>query len=94
VCYEALAAGLPVITTPHAGSVVRHGVDGMIVPIRDAEAIAGALDTIRTSPTLLFNLSRNAAERAGEFTLEKYGERLVAALAGIGEPALALAVEA
>lgn len=91
-CYEALAAGLPVITTPNAGSVVRHGIDGFVVPIRDAEAIAAVLDAIRLSPTLLFNLSRNAALRAREFTIQKYGERLLTALAGIGEPAVALAV--
>ena len=29
--YEALASGLPVITTPNAGSIVRDGVDGFIV---------------------------------------------------------------
>jgi glycosyltransferase involved in cell wall biosynthesis len=85
-CYEALAAGLPVVTTPNAGSVVRHGVDGFIVPIRDAGAIAAVLDTIHTSPALLFNLSRNAALRAREFTVEKYGERLLTALARIGQP--------
>ena len=92
VCYEALAAGLPVITTPNAGSVVRHGIDGFVVPIRDGEAIAASLDTIRTSPSLLPSLSRNAAIRAREFTLQKYGERLLAALARIGEAADALTV--
>lgn len=39
VCYEALASGLPVITTPNSGSVVRDGLDGFIVPIRNSEAI-------------------------------------------------------
>jgi len=91
-CYEALAAGLPVITTPNTGSVVRHGIDGFIVPTRDGEAIAAALDAIRTSPALLSDLSRNAALRAGEFTVQRYGERLLAALAGIGEPACTLAL--
>lgn len=80
-CYEALAAGLPVITTPNAGSVVRHGLDGFIVPIRDAEAIAGKLDLLLSQPDLLAQMSRNALSRASEFTLEKYGERLLAALA-------------
>ncbi len=92
VCYEALAAGLPVVTTPNAGSVVRHGIDGFIVPVRDAAAIAASLDTIRTSPTLLSSLSRNAALRSREFTVEKYGERLLAALARVREPATALAI--
>jgi glycosyltransferase involved in cell wall biosynthesis len=51
VTYEALAAGLPVITTPNAGSVVRDGVDGFIVPIRDAEAIAAKLDLLARDPS-------------------------------------------
>jgi glycosyltransferase involved in cell wall biosynthesis len=83
VCYEAFAAGLPVITTPNAGSVVRHGIDGFIVPIRDAEAIVAAIDTIRLNPSLLYNLSRNAALRAREFTVERYGERLLEALSRV-----------
>ena len=61
------------------------------MPIRDAGAIVNALDTIRTVPALLFSLSRNAALRAREFTVEKYGERLLSALARIGESAAALA---
>ena len=32
VTYEALAAGLPSVVTPSAGSVVRDGVEGFIVP--------------------------------------------------------------
>jgi len=80
VCYEALAAGLPVITTPNAGSVVRDGVDGFIVPIRDAEAIAEKLDLLAKDRDLLAAMSANAVARSREFTLAKYSERLVATL--------------
>ena len=37
---EAMAHGLPVITTPCCGEVVSDGVDGFIVAPRDAEALA------------------------------------------------------
>jgi glycosyltransferase involved in cell wall biosynthesis len=80
VCYEALAAGLPVITTPNAGSVVRDGLEGFIVPIRDADAIAERLESLARDRELLQEKSRWAAERAKEFTVERYGERLIAAL--------------
>ena len=42
VILEAMARGLTVITTPHAGgsSVIDEGKDGFVVPIRDADAIA------------------------------------------------------
>ena len=80
VTYEALAAGLPVITTPNAGSVVRDGVDGFMVPIRDAEAIAARLELFLGDAELLAHMSQNAIKRGREFSWEKYGERLVAAL--------------
>ena len=80
VCYEALAAGLPIITTPNAGSVVRDGVDGFIVPVRDAEAIAGKLELLARDRDLLAWMSANALARSREFTVEKYGERLLAAI--------------
>jgi hypothetical protein len=80
VCYEALAAGLPVITTPNAGSVVRDGVDGFIVPIRDPEAVVEKLELLASDRERLDWMSANAAARSLEFTFEKYGERLVAAV--------------
>jgi alpha-maltose-1-phosphate synthase len=41
VILEAMAQGLPVITTPNSGAatVIENGVDGFIVPIRNSEAI-------------------------------------------------------
>lgn len=41
---EALAHGIPVITTPNCGSVVRDGIDGYIVPVRDSAAIADRVE--------------------------------------------------
>lgn len=80
VCYEALASGLPVITTPNAGSVVRDGMEGYILPIRDGGAIASALERLATDGDLYEQMSQNAVERAAEFTLDWYATRLSAAL--------------
>jgi glycosyltransferase involved in cell wall biosynthesis len=80
VCYEALSHGLPVITTPNAGSVIRDGVDGFIVPIRDSAAIADRIERLADDGDLWAAMSSNARERASEYTLEKYGERLLSAL--------------
>jgi glycosyltransferase involved in cell wall biosynthesis len=79
-CYEALAAGVPVITTENAGSVVRDGIDGFIVPIRDAGAIVERLEMLHRDRELLESMARGALQRASEFTVEKYGDRLIAAL--------------
>lgn len=42
---EALACGLPVVTTPNTGAsdLIQSGVNGEVVPIRDPQAIAGAV---------------------------------------------------
>ncbi len=40
VTYEAMACGLPVIATVNAGSLVRDGKDGYLIPIRDVEALS------------------------------------------------------
>ncbi|MCL7998807.1 glycosyltransferase family 4 protein [Brucella sp. 21LCYQ03] len=79
-CYEALAAGLPVICTENTGSVVRHGIDGYIVPIRDVDETVHILREFSGSPGTLARMSENARERARDFTVERYGERLVQAL--------------
>jgi glycosyltransferase involved in cell wall biosynthesis len=85
VTYEALAAALPVVTTRSAGSVVRHGVDGMIVPERDAAALADAILRIVEDRDLRNRMSVAARERARDYTWNRYGERLVAALSGLGQ---------
>ncbi|MGJ5813079.1 glycosyltransferase family 4 protein [Paludibaculum fermentans] len=76
VCYEALRAGLPVVTTNNAGSVVRDGVEGFVVPIRDPRALADRLTRFVDDPALLPSASEAALLRAGQFTVEKYGDRL------------------
>ena len=85
VCYEALAYGLPVITTPNAGSVVRDGVDGFIVPIRDSEAIVDRIERLADNEDLWAAMSQSAVKRASEHTLDKYGERLISALKSVSQ---------
>jgi glycosyltransferase involved in cell wall biosynthesis len=70
--YEALASGLPVITTPNAGSIVRDGVDGFIVPIRDVDALAERIERLYGSPWLRADMARDARLRALQFPWERY----------------------
>ncbi len=80
VTYEALAAGVPIVTTPEAGSVVRDGIEGRIVPSRDPGSLANAITEIIEDRPKRERMASAARERAQEFTLERYGERLIAAL--------------
>src|SRR6266576_5686779 len=43
VTYEAAACGLPQVVTRESGDVVRSGIDGIIVPSGNVDAIAGAI---------------------------------------------------
>jgi glycosyltransferase involved in cell wall biosynthesis len=80
VCYEALAHGLPVLTTPNAGSVVRDGQDGFLVPAGDAEAIAHRLSELVEDRQKLEAMSVSASQRAREFSWSRYHTELPAAI--------------
>lgn len=77
VCYEAMAAGLPVITTPNAGSVVRDGHEGYVIPIRRADLIVDRLLRLVGDRSLWAALSENALARAREYSWSDYSARLI-----------------
>jgi glycosyltransferase involved in cell wall biosynthesis len=64
---EAMAHGLPVITTPNCGQVVTDGVDGFIVPVRDSQALADAIARLDGDRPLLRTMSANTL-----LTVQKY----------------------
>jgi glycosyltransferase involved in cell wall biosynthesis len=80
VVYEALAAGLPVVCTPNTGAVVRDGVEGHMVPIRDPAAIVDRLSLLHSHPARLREMSANALARAADYSLDHYRRRLMKAL--------------
>ena len=72
---EAMAAGLPVITAPNSGSVVRDGQDGYIVPYDDldqAEARIAAWGTC----DLRRHFGEAARRRAAGYSLDWYSAQL------------------
>jgi glycosyltransferase involved in cell wall biosynthesis len=77
VTYEALASELPIITTPNSGSVARDGIDGFLVPARDADAIGERLALLHADPELRRRMGargRELIER--EYTWRHYRERV------------------
>ena len=80
VCYEAMAHGLPVIATPNAGSAITDGVDGIIIPIRDPQAIANALHRLRDDPALRLRMGEAARKRAASLTINEYQTQLADAV--------------
>jgi glycosyltransferase involved in cell wall biosynthesis len=73
VVLEAMACGLPVITTRNGpGDIVRDGIDGFIVPIRDVDAVCDCLEILQANPDLRVNMGANARQRASEYSWEAY----------------------
>jgi glycosyltransferase involved in cell wall biosynthesis len=75
---EAMAHGLPVIATPNCGEVVSDGVDGLIVPSSDANALAEALQLLLQDPGKLRAMSDATAPKLKQFSLERLEENLTA----------------
>jgi glycosyltransferase involved in cell wall biosynthesis len=74
--YEALASGLPIVTTKNAGSVARDGQEGFIVPIRDVEALMERIERLYRDRNLRAAMAAAARQRAAEFTWAHYRARL------------------
>lgn len=51
---EAAASGLPLVTTdaPGCREVVEHGVNGLLVPVRDGKSLARAIAALQDDPSL------------------------------------------
>ncbi len=82
VLFEAAAAGLPVITTPNAGSVIRHNSEGLIVPIRNAEALASALEFLLRRPDARLEMGERAIVLSRDYGLSNYRTKLMNVLLG------------
>lgn len=84
VTYEAMATGLPVITTPNSGSVIKNGVDGLIVPPRDSQALAEKMLLLHRDPDLRRELGLRARQTILEgYTWEHYRQRVRSVYEGL-----------
>jgi glycosyltransferase involved in cell wall biosynthesis len=86
VTYEALACGLPSIVTPAAGSVVRDGVDGVLVPPGAVEELAAAMERLGRDAALRAAMSAAARARALEHDWPRYQTSLVGTVLSLVGP--------
>jgi len=79
VVLEAMAQGTPVVTTEHTcgPDIIENGVDGFIVPIRSAEAIAETIDVLAGDHSRLMAMKIAARRKAGLHPWDIYRRRLV-----------------
>jgi glycosyltransferase involved in cell wall biosynthesis len=78
---EAMAHGLPVITTRHCGDVVETGATGFIVPARDGRAIADAILRFANDRTLSNAMMPRCVSRAHDFSIEVFQARILQVVA-------------
>jgi len=74
---EAMAHGLPVLATSCCGEVVRNGVNGVIFPVGDPEALAGVIRSLALEPRRLEPMSRAACETVRESGIDRVARGLL-----------------
>jgi glycosyltransferase involved in cell wall biosynthesis len=83
---EAMALSLPVVVTRVGGvpELVRDGVDGLLVPAQDPEAMAAALQRLYEQPELAARLAASAAARIrASFSSRVSAERIARRLGAL-----------
>ncbi|MEJ2671694.1 MAG: glycosyltransferase, partial [Deltaproteobacteria bacterium] len=76
---EAMAAGLPVIATAVGGNpeLVMDGVTGLLIPPKDAEALAAALERVLADPAWAKEMGEKARRQVAEnYSVERLGREI------------------
>jgi glycosyltransferase involved in cell wall biosynthesis len=79
---EAMLTGLPVVTTPNSGTLVRDGIDGFIAAYDDTDALADRLGRLIDDHDLRARMGRAAHDRAAACDLEAFAARLADVVRG------------
>jgi len=97
VLVEAMAAGLPVLTTdaPGCRDIVRAGIDGLTVPVDDIDDMTASMRRLHEQPELRTKLADAARQRAKAFSWDTitdsyialYRELIAARAGGMSEAA-------
>jgi len=78
VLLEAMACGIPVITTPNTAGpdIITDELEGFIIPIRDSEALQEKLEWCMNNPLELRAMGQAARKKAERLTWTQYRKAL------------------
>ena len=76
ITYDAMACRLPSIVTENAGSIVRDGIDGFVIPIKSVEALKEKILTLYKNKELRITMGENARKYVDNYTWDKYRQRV------------------
>jgi len=79
---EAMACGLPIISTPNAGAedIVEDGINGFLIPIRNIEALKEKIQYLYTHPDEKIIMGKAARKTAERYTWKRYQDFLLDAI--------------
>jgi glycogen synthase len=85
VLLEAMQAALPVVASKTGGipDVIEDGVNGLLVPPGDPEALARAIDRLLADRDLARRLSEGAQEQGKDYDWEVLAERVLKIYRGV-----------
>ena len=77
VTLQAMASGMPLITTRESGAPIEDGKEGLIIPTRDPDAIAKALTYYHDNPSEIKRMGANARQKAEQMPWSKFGDGVI-----------------
>ena len=74
--YEAMASGLPQITTYQAGSIIENGKEGFIVKEKNSKEIADKIKYFYNNRNAIIKMGKAARKKVEKYTWDDYSNRL------------------
>ncbi len=80
---EAMATGLPIVSTPNSGTIVRDGVEGYLCRYDDIDAMEQAIRRLKDDAGLRHAMGTAARRRVEVFAMDAYAAKLGALMGSV-----------